>query len=132
MFCYLAPFYKGSILGRPSLLTFIFMTEYTFTDANFHTDVLNSDVPVLVDFWAPWCGPCKIAGPIIEKVAESFAGKAVKIGKLNVDENPITGQQFGILSIPTLLIFKGGKVVDQTIGVPSEAGLTEKINSYLS
>lgn len=107
------------------------MAEHTFTDANFSAEVLQSDIPVLVDFWAPWCGPCKIAEPIIEKVAESFAGKSVKVGKLNVDENPDTGQQFGILSIPTLLIFKDGKVVDQTIGVPSEAGLTEKLNSYL-
>ena len=108
------------------------MAELIFTDQNFTSDVLQSDVPVLVDFWAPWCGPCRVAGPIVERVAEHLQGKPVKIGRLNVDENPNTAQQFGVMSIPTFLLFKKGAVAEQIIGVPSEAGLKAKIESHLS
>lgn len=107
------------------------MSEYTFTDQNFQADVLGADVPVLVDFWAPWCGPCRVAGPIVEKVAEEMKDKPVRIGKMNVDENPQTAQQFGIMSIPTFLLFKGGKVVEQIVGVPTEAGLKAKLEANL-
>jgi thioredoxin 1 len=86
-----------------------------FTDSAFDQDVINSDTPVLVDFWAPWCGPCKALGPTVDAVATEFAGK-VKVGKLNTDENQQTAMRFGIRSIPTLLVFKGGKVVDQRVG----------------
>ncbi|MDH5599536.1 MAG: thioredoxin, partial [Cyclobacteriaceae bacterium] len=84
------------------------------TDANFE-EVLNSDKPVLVDFWAEWCGPCRMIGPIVEELAGEYDGKAV-IGKVNVDENPNVSAKFGIRSIPTLLVFKGGEIVDKQIG----------------
>jgi thioredoxin 1 len=86
-----------------------------FTDSAFDQDVLNSDVPVLVDFWAPWCGPCKAMGPTVDALATEYAGK-VKVGKMNTDENQQTAMRFQIRSIPTLLLFKGGKVVDSRIG----------------
>lgn len=108
------------------------MAELIFTDQNFDSEVLKSDVPVLVDFWAPWCGPCKIASPIVEKIAEEMADKPVKVGKMNVDENQSTSQQYGILSIPTFLVFKGGKVVDQIVGVPNAVALKTKLTSLLS
>ena len=108
------------------------MNELTFTDANFEQEVIKSSVPVFVDFWAPWCGPCKIAGPIVSRVAKALKGKAIKIGKLNVDENPATAQKYGIMSIPTFLTFRGGKVIDQTIGVPQENALKTKLESYFT
>lgn len=96
------------------------MAEVTFTDANFEAEVLKSDVPVLVDFWAPWCGPCQMMGPIVEELATELEGKA-KVGKLNVDENNTVAGQFKVMSIPTFLVFKGGEVVDQMVGgVPKE------------
>jgi thioredoxin 1 len=85
------------------------------TDASFEQDVVKSDVPVLVDFWAPWCGPCRIVGPILEQVAEANEGK-VKVYKLNVDENPAIANQFGITGIPTVIIFRDGKAVKQLVG----------------
>jgi len=88
---------------------------HEFTDANFASEVIGSDKPVLVDFWAPWCGPCKQIAPIVEKLAEDLTA-TVKVGKLNVDENPNTAQEYGVMSIPTLLVFKGGKVVGKTMG----------------
>ena len=87
----------------------------TFTDAAFDRDVVNSDTPVLVDFWAPWCGPCKAMGPTIDAVASEYAGK-VKVGKLNTDDNQATAMRYGIRGIPTLLLFKGGQVVEQRVG----------------
>ena len=100
-----------------------------FTDANFASDVLASDKPVLVDFWAPWCGPCKMVGPIIEKLATEL-GASVKIGKLNVDENPATAQEYGVMSIPTMLLFKGGKVVGTTMGFQPEPKLRSFIQAH--
>ena len=86
-----------------------------FTDGAFDQDVLNSDVPVLVDFWAPWCGPCKAMAPTVDAVATEYAGQ-VKIGKMNTDENPATAMRYQVRGIPTLLLFKGGKAVDQRVG----------------
>jgi thioredoxin 1 len=85
------------------------------SDDSFTTDVLKSDLPVLVDFWASWCAPCKAIGPVIDGLAEEYAGK-VKIAKLNVDENPATPGQYGVRGIPTLILFKDGKVLDQVVG----------------
>jgi thioredoxin 1 len=100
-----------------------------FSDANFSTEVLQSDKPVLVDFWAPWCGPCKMIGPIVEKLSNELSS-TVKIGKLNVDDNPATAQEYGVMSIPTLLLFKGGKVVGTTMGFTPEPRLREFITSH--
>jgi thioredoxin 1 len=99
-----------------------------FTDANFATEVLKSDKPVLVDFWAPWCGPCKMIGPIVEKLAGDMAS-VCKVGKLNVDDNPATAQEYGVMSIPTLLVFKGGKVVGKTMGFQPEPKLREFVTT---
>lgn len=89
------------------------------TDATFKDDVLNSDIPVLVDFWAPWCGPCRMVGPIIERISEKMKDK-VKVYKLNVDENPSTANTYGITGIPTVIIFKGGQVEREFVGVQPE------------
>jgi len=97
-----------------------------FTDANFQSEVIASDKPVLVDFWAPWCGPCKMIGPIVEKLSAELAGQVV-IGKLNVDDNPGIAQEYNVMSIPTLLVFKGGRVVGKTMGFQPEPKLKEFI-----
>ncbi|HPL63756.1 MAG: thioredoxin [Syntrophales bacterium] len=89
------------------------------TDENFETEIIKSDKPALVDFWAPWCGPCKAIGPIVEQLAMEFEGR-VKITKMNVDDNHKTAAQFGVQSIPTLILFKDGKVVDKMIGLTSK------------
>lgn len=102
-----------------------------FTDQNWEEEVLKSDVPVLVDFWAPWCGPCKMQGPIVEELSTDMADKGVKIGKVNVDENQGTSSKYGIMSIPTLAIFKGGEIVEQMVGVHDKAALTEKLNAHM-
>lgn len=86
-----------------------------FNDENFENEVLNSETPVLVDFWAPWCGPCRIIAPVVEELSETYEGK-LKVGKLNVDDNQKTSMKFGIRSIPTLLVFKDGEVAEQIIG----------------
>ncbi|MDI3280706.1 MAG: thioredoxin [Bacillota bacterium] len=100
------------------------------TDANFETEVLAAPGVTLVDFWAAWCMPCRAVAPVIEQLAEEYAGRA-KIGKLNVDENPRMAAQFGIMSIPTLLIFKDGQVVDQIIGAQPKAVLRAKLDEWL-
>ena len=89
------------------------------TDATFEQEVLNSEQPVLVDFWAPWCGPCRMVGPVIEDVSSKTAGKA-KVYKMNVDENPATAYKYGISSIPTVMVFKNGEIASQMVGVQPE------------
>ncbi len=101
-----------------------------FTDDNFQSEVLSSTQPVLVDFWAAWCGPCKAIAPHVESLAEEYAGKA-KIGKLDVDENQEVATKFGIRSIPTLLVFKGGAVVDQVIGAVPKDKLATMLNKAI-
>jgi len=101
-----------------------------FTDANFQVDVLDSQQPVLVDFWAPWCGPCKMLTPTIEELASEFQGK-VRIGKLNTDDNPQTASGFGISAIPTVLLFKGGTIVDRFVGVTPKAKMSASLTSHL-
>lgn len=103
----------------------------TFTDANFDTEVIQSKIPVLVDFSAPWCGPCRMQGPIVEEVAKDMAGKA-KVGKVNVDENQKNAGKYGVMSIPTLIIFKGGTVVKQFMGVQSKEKLILELKKLLS
>ena len=106
------------------------MSEVVLTDANFKAEVLDYKGVVMVDFWAPWCGPCRMLGPVVEELAGEYAGK-VKIAKLNVDEAPDTSTQFGVSSIPTLIFFKDGKVVSQTVGLQTKSTLQEKLNALL-
>ncbi len=101
------------------------------TDQTFEAEVLKSEKPVLVDFWAVWCGPCQVQGPIVEEVATAMGDKA-KVVKLNVDENPTYAQQFGVMSIPTLMVFKGGTVKKQFIGVTSKDALVAELNKLTS
>jgi thioredoxin 1 len=96
----------------------------TLNDTNFDEQIINAELPALVDLWAPWCAPCRMIAPSVEEIAGDYADKAI-VGKLNVDENPMTARKYGVTSIPTLLFFKGGEVVDQMIGVP--AGNAKKI-----
>lgn len=100
-------------------------------DQNFNDEVLKADGLVLVDFWAPWCGPCKMLGPIVEDLAKEFEGK-VKVVKLNVDENPVSAGNYEILSIPALKFFKGGQVVNEAVGLLPRQVLVEKIQSLIS
>lgn len=100
------------------------------TDANFE-EIIGSDKPVLVDFWAEWCGPCKMIGPVVEELAGDYDGKAV-IGKVNVDENPNVSAKFGIRSIPTLLVFKGGEIVDKQVGAVPKQVLAQKLDAQLA
>jgi thioredoxin 1 len=100
------------------------------TDANFQSEVLASDQPVLVDFWAPWCGPCKMIAPTVNAVAEEFLGKA-RVGKLNTDDNPKTATAYNISAIPALLVFKGGQVVDRFVGVVNKDKLATSLNRQL-
>ena len=103
----------------------------TATEENFKSEVLESSQPVLVDFWAEWCGPCKMIGPTIEELAVEFDGKA-KVAKVNVDEQPKLAQQYGVRSIPTLLFFRDGKVAEQLVGAAQKDTLTEKLNSLIT
>lgn len=101
------------------------------TDATFEQEVLQSDVPVVVDYWAEWCGPCKMIGPILEELATEFGDK-VKIAKINIDDNAQTAPKFGIRSIPTLMVFNSGEVVGTKVGAGSKTDLTDFINSSIS
>jgi thioredoxin 1 len=100
------------------------------SDKNFASEVLNSDLPVLVEFWATWCGPCRSISPIVEQLATEFSGK-VKVTKLNVDESPATPSQYGVRGIPTLILFKGGKILDQIIGAVPKTRLKALIEKAL-
>lgn len=106
------------------------MKPMEFTDQNFSSEVLQSDKPVLVDFWAVWCGPCKMIAPFVEELAGEFEGKA-KVGKLDVDNNQETAIKYGVRSIPTVLVFKGGKVVDTIIGAVPKVQLKQKLEAAL-
>ena len=100
------------------------------TDSNFEEVVMKSDKPVLVDFWAEWCGPCRMVGPVVEELAKEYEGRAV-IGKVNVDENPDISVKFGIRNIPALLFFKNGEIVDKQIGAVPKSALAEKLDKQL-
>ena len=100
------------------------------TELNFKAEILDSDKVALVDFWAPWCGPCKMLGPVIEELASDYAGKAV-VAKLNVDENPKIAAQYGIRSIPSLLVFKNGEVVDQMVGAMPKNTIASKLDEHI-
>ena len=106
------------------------MADTVFTDANFDSDVMKAKMPVVVDFWAPWCQPCKMVGPTIEALATEYAGK-VSVGKMNVDENTQFPGQFGIMSIPTVMIFKDGKPVKSLVGVQSKETYKQAIDEAL-
>lgn len=107
------------------------MEAHTFHDDTFAADVLQSSVPVLVDFWAPWCGPCQMMGPIVHELAEEFPSDKVKIGKLNVDDSTTVASQYGVLSIPTFLMFKNGEVIDTLVGGVSKEKLKEFIQKHI-
>ena len=102
----------------------------TFTDATWDSEVLNSEVPVLVDFWAEWCGPCRMMSPTVDAVADAYVGRA-KVGKLNVDDNGATGMRYNVRSIPTLLVFKGGKVVEQKVGAVGKADVQRLLDAHV-
>jgi thioredoxin 1 len=105
--------------------------EKIFTDANFKQEVLESQNPVFVDFWAPWCGPCQMMGPIVEELSHEYEGKNIVIGECNVDENSNSASEYGVLSIPTFIVFKGGKAVDQLVGGVQKEKLKEFIDKHL-
>ncbi|MCC6563590.1 thioredoxin [Patescibacteria group bacterium] len=105
---------------------------HTYTDANFESDVLKSDVPVVVDFWAEWCPPCKLMGPIVEEVAGEIDEAKMKIGKLDVDANQTTAMKYNVMSIPTMLVFKNGEVADKIVGSMPKEKLMEKLAPHLA
>lgn len=104
--------------------------ETTLDQANFEQEVLKSDLPVMVDFWAVWCGPCKVLSPIVEELANEYAGK-VKVGKVNVDENNQLAMQYNVMSIPTLKFFKGGKLVGEMVGAAPKNIVEKELQKYL-
>jgi len=101
--------------------------EIEINEKNFDQEVLKSDIPVLVDFWASWCGPCKMIAATVAEISEEYSGK-VKVGKLNVDDNTLLASQYGVMSIPTLMLFKGGQVIDQIIGAQGKAQIKAMID----
>jgi len=103
----------------------------TITDANFKSEVLDSDVPVLIDFWATWCTPCKMIAPIVEDLTSEYEGR-VKVGKVDVDANPVTPGMFGIMSIPTLMVFQGGKAADRIVGYQPKPALKARLDAVLA
>lgn len=105
------------------------MADIAITDQNFEEEVVKSNVPVVVDFWAPWCAPCRVVGPVIEELAKEYSGK-VKVGKMNVDENTTSGQ-FGIMSIPTVVLFKNGQPVQSIVGAQSKENYKRAIDEVL-
>jgi len=107
------------------------MADITFTDANFDQEALQSRIPVVVDFWAPWCGPCRFVSPIIEELAKEYEGK-IKVGKLNVDENQQTAGKYGIMSIPSILIFKNGNPVKTMVGAQGKENYKKEIEEALT
>ena len=106
------------------------MADLNFTDADFKQEVLQSSIPVVVDFWAPWCGPCRIVSPIIDELAKEYEGK-VKVGKMNVDENPQAAGQYGIMSIPSIIFFKNGKPLKTMIGAQGTENYKKGIEELL-
>lgn len=107
------------------------MSEVNLTDQNFESEVLKSNVPVLVDFWAPWCGPCQMMAPLIDELAKEFADKKIKIAKLNVDENQDVPGKYQVMSIPTFLVFKNGQVADQMVGGIPKEKLKQMLAKYI-
>ena len=117
---------EGVSLGD-SLLDYMSKNVHEFTDENFETDVTQSDLPVLIDFWAAWCGPCKAIAPLIDEIAGEYQGK-IKVGKVDVDQNQNTAMKYGIRSIPTLLLMKNGEIVDQIVGAVPKGNITDILN----
>jgi thioredoxin 2 len=122
---------KTAVCGRCKTPLPAASAPVTVTDATFDDDVERSPVPVLVDMWAPWCGPCRMVAPTIEELAAEFAGR-VRVAKMNVDDNPATSSRYGVRSIPTLLVFKDGREVDRIVGVQPKAAIAARLRAQLS
>lgn len=119
------------VCGRCKTTLPVHRRPITVTDANFSAEVERSPLPTLLDMWAPWCGPCRIIAPVIEELAEEMAGRA-RVGKLNVDENPITAQRFNIQGIPALLVLKGGREIDRIVGVQPKSEIVRRLELAIS